>query len=388
MTFIPYAKQSIDEADKQSVLESLGQDYITRGPKVDAFEKAIATYCGSQYAVAFNSGTTALFACCYAAQVSEHDRLIVSPNTFVASVGSAKQATPVFVDIDRSTGNFNLEQVAFTLQKPSSRGRPIVMAVHFAGRPVDMQTLDQSIQHPEAIVIEDAAHAIGSEYPTGEKVGSCAFSHMTMFSFHPAKTITTGEGGMVTTNDPDLYHRLQEYRNNGIERSQQYLTLPNAKESVDYYEVQDITGNFHLTEMQAALGLSQLRRIDQFIDKRRKLVKHYRQLLKEMRNITLFDDSEDSRIAPHLFIVQIDFEAYKTTREKVISQLKEKGIGTQVHYIPVYRHPYYRELCGEISEYFPETEKYYAKALTLPLYYGLEKADVERVVKELKVILS
>lgn len=381
---IPYAKQSIDDTDRQNVVEALNQDFITRGPKVEAFEKAIAGYCGARYAIAFNSGTTALFACCYAAQVNQFDRLIVSPNTFVASVGCAAGATPVFVDIERTTGNFNLEQVNFTLQKPFSRGRPVIMAVHFAGRPVDMQKLDLSICHPDAIVIEDAAHAIGSEYPSGEKVGSCAFSHMTMFSFHPAKTITTGEGGMVTTNDPDLYHRLLAYRNNGIERDQRYLVNPNAKEAVEYYEVQDITGNFHMTDMQAALGLSQLARIDKFIDKRRKLVRHYRHLLKDVRHIMLFDESQDSKIAPHLFVAQIDYAKGNTTREKVMAKLKEKGIGTQVHYIPVYRHPYYMKRCGDIREYFPETEKYYEQALSLPLYYDLDLKDVERVCQELK----
>lgn len=384
---IPYAKQSIDDNDRQNVVEALNQDFITRGPKVEAFEKAIASYCGAQYAVAFNSGTTALFACCYAAQVNQFDRLIVSPNTFVASVGCAAGATPVFVDIERTTGNFNLEQVNFTLQKPFSRGRPVIMAVHFAGRPVDMQKLDLSICHPDAIVIEDAAHAIGSEYPSGEKVGSCAFSHMTMFSFHPAKTITTGEGGMVTTNDPELYHRLLAYRNNGIEREQRYLVNPHAKEAVEYYEVQDITGNFHMTDMQAALGLSQLARIDKFIDKRRKVVRHYRHLLKDARHIMLFDESQDPKIAPHLFVVQIDYAKCKTTREKVMARLKEKGIGTQVHYIPVYRHPYYMKRCGDIREYFPETEKYYEQALSLPLYYDLDLKDVERVCQELKNII-
>lgn len=384
---IPYAKQSIDDNDRQNVVEALNQDFITRGPKVEAFEKAIASYCGAQYAVAFNSGTTALFACCYAAQVNQFDRLIVSPNTFVASVGCAAGATPVFVDIERTTGNFNLEQVNFTLQKPFSRGRPVIMAVHFAGRPVDMQKLDLSICHPDAIVIEDAAHAIGSEYPSGEKVGSCAFSHMTMFSFHPAKTITTGEGGMVTTNDPELYHRLLAYRNNGIEREQRYLVNPHAKEAVEYYEVQDITGNFHMTDMQAALGLSQLARIDKFIEKRRKLVRHYRHLLKDARHVAMFDESLDAKIAPHLFVVQIDYAKCKTTREKVISHLKDKGIGTQVHYIPVYRHPYYVKQCGDIREFFPENEKYYEQALSLPLYYDLDFKDVERVCQVLKGIL-
>lgn len=388
MVTIPYTRQSITEEDRHSVSEALKHELITRGPQVEAFEKAIANYCGASYAVAFNSASTALYAACFAGGITQYDRLIVSANTFIASAGCAQGAIPVFIDIDRKTGNFNLEQVGYTLQKPFSRGRPFVMAVHFAGIANDMQALDKMVSNPESIVIEDAAHAIGSEYVTGEKVGSCAYSHMTVFSFHPAKVMTTGEGGIVTTNDPALFHRLQLYRNNGIERDQSYLTNPGAMAGPGYYEVHATTGNFHMTEMQAALGLSQFSRLDAFIKKRRQLVKLYRKLLKNTPNILLFDEEADARSAYHLFVAQIDFNACNTTREHVMQALKEKGIGTQVHYIPLYRHPYYADKMGDVIPYFPEMEKYYAQALSLPLYFDLTEGQVEMVVKELKGILK
>lgn len=388
-TFIPYTRQSINAEDIQKVSETLSQDLITRGPQVEAFERAMAESCGAQYAVAFNSGTSALMAACFAADVNAFDRLLTPANTFVASVGSATQdgATPVFVDIDRKTGSLNLSHLEFNLQKKYSRGRDIIMAVHFSGLAIDMQAIDRMILNPDTIVIEDAAHALGSHYPDGQKVGSCPYSHMTIFSFHPAKTITTGEGGMVTTNDADLHHRLKLFRNNGIEREQAFLLSEGAKEGVGYYEVQHITGNYHLTEMQAALGLSQLSRLHQFVDKRRKLVQAYRELLKNDSSLELFSPEQDHQTAYHLFVVQLDFKAHGKTREAVMSKLKDKGIGTQVHYIPVYRHPYYMKLCGDISSFFPETEKYYSMALSLPLYYDLSFEEVEYVVKSLKEVL-
>ncbi len=376
MKFIPYAHQSIDASDIEHVAESLKQDWITRGPQVEAFEKAVAAYCGAKYGVAFNSGTSALMAATFAGKVNGHDRLLTTPNTFVASVGCATAlgATPIFLDIDRTTGNFNLDQLKINLQKKHSRGRDLIMAVHFAGLPIDMQAIDRMILDPQALVIEDAAHALGSHYPDGQKVGSCTWSQMTIFSFHPAKTITTGEGGIVTTNDEELYNRLKMFLNNG--------------RSIPSLEVEEITGNYHLTEMQAALGLSQLKRLEAFISKRRELIKLYRELLQGMPHVELFTSEYDERTAFHLCVVQIDFHAYGKTRNQVMALLKEKGIGTQVHYIPVYQHPHYRRLCGDLSPYFPDMETYYARTLSLPLYYDLAPEDVERVVASLKEALS
>lgn len=388
--FFPYAHQSIDASDIEEVSKALSSDFISRGPFVEKFENEIATYCGAKYAVAFNNGTSALIAASYAAQVNANDRLITTPNTFVASVTSAMHfnATPVFVDIDRNTGNIDLNLLEHNLKElRSSRGRQIIMPVHFAGIPVDMQRLDSMIMDPDTVVIEDAAHAIGSHYPTGEKVGSCAYSHMTIFSFHPAKTITTGEGGMVTTNDPELYHRLLCYRNNCIVRNPQFFQSEESSWYEGFYEAVDIGGNYNFTDFQAALGISQLQKLDRFVEKRRKLTKVYRHLLKDMPNMLLFTDAFDESVAFHLFVAQIDFAAYNTTRASLMQQLKEKGIGTQLHYIPVYKHPFFVNKCGDISSYFPRMEEYYSQALTLPLYYNLEEGDVEYICNTLKDIL-
>lgn len=385
--FIPYARQSINATDLQHVTNALNSPMITRGPLVERFEQALADFCGAGYAVAFNSGSTALLAACHAAKINAFDRLISTPNTFVSTIGSAVQqgALPKFVDIETLTGNINIKQIEYTLEEPYSRGRPIIIPVHFSGLPVDVAEIDNTLKDPNAIIIEDACHALGTRYKSGERIGSCVNSQMTIFSFHPAKTITTGEGGAVTTNDKELYHRLQRYRNNGIERSPDYLE---DKPAPWYYEVQELTNNTNFTEFQAALGLSQLERIDAFIDKRRQLVAFYRKLLKGVPHITLMTDEFDRHTSFHLFVVQIDFSAYQNTRENVMDALKQQGIGTQVHYIPVYRHPYFKRMCGDISPYFPETEKYYARALSLPLYYDLTFEQVEKVVTSLVKILK
>lgn len=388
--FIPYARQSIDASDQQAVSEALSSDFISRGPLVEKFENEVANDCGAQFAVAFNSATSALMAACYAAQMNANDRLITTPNTFVASVTSAMhlKATPVFVDIDRSTGNIDLNLLEHNLKElKSSRGKHVIMPVHFAGIPVDMQKIDRMICDPSTLVIEDAAHAIGSKYPSGEKVGSCKYSHMTIFSFHPAKTITTGEGGMVLTNDPDLNHRLRCYRNNCIERNPAFFQSDSSMCYEGFYEAIGMSGNYNFTDFQAALGMSQFQRLEAFVEKRRRLTTLYRSLLKEMPNLQLFTDRYDQDVAFHLFVVQIDFAAYNTTRASIMLQLKEKGIGTQLHYIPVYKHPFFQNKAGDLSQYFPNMEQYYAQALTLPLFYDLEESDVEYIANTLKDIL-
>lgn len=386
LKFLPYGKQSVTKEDLAEVMKVLESDLITRGPKVEEFERAVADYCGAKHGVAFSNGTAALMAACHAADTGPYDRLITTPNTFVATVGAGVQcqSTPVFVDIDRDTGNLNLDQVQFTLERESSRGKDVIIPVHFSGISVDMKRLEKMIKKSDTIIIEDAAHAIGSRHPDGFMVGSSAYSHMTVFSFHAVKTMTTGEGGMVMTNDDELCRKLRLFRNNGIERDPMYLE---RKAEPWYYEVKDLTGNFNVTEMQAALGISQLKRLDRMVEKRRRLVSAYREKLREIQEIRLFSDKHDALTAFHLFVVQIDFEALKFSRTELMERLMERGIGTQLHYIPVYRHPYFQAKIGNISSYFPNMEAYYSQALSLPLFYEMEEEDVSRVVATLKEIL-
>lgn len=380
--FLPYAKQSINQGDLQAVSQALEKEIITRGELVESFEGSIAKYCEAQFAVAFNSGTTALQAAAFAAGLSSYDRWITTPNTFIATIVPAfeRRIDPIFVDIDRKTGNLDLTLLEPNLQLKQSRGKTFIVPVHFAGIALDMKKLESLIRNENCVVIEDAAHAFGSYYPHSEiRVGSCHWSDMTIFSFHPAKAITTGEGGIVTTNDENLYRRLRLYRNNGIEREQEFLKK--GQEASDYYEVQSISGNYNFTEFQAALGLSQLRRIEHFIEQRRKLVKIYRDLLKGIEGIQLFVSDFDAFTCFHLLVVQIDFKKFRKKREEVIQALRDqKGIGTQVHYIPLYHHPIFK---NDLAEYYPETEKYYQECLSLPLYSEMKEADVKRVVKAL-----
>lgn len=387
--FLPYGRQCIDEQDIEAVATALRSEMITRGERVAAFEKSIAEYCGAQHAVAFNSGSSALLATCYAAKVNASDRVLTTPNTFFSTTGCAAQfgATPVFIDIDRQTGNLDLELLEMNLGTPLSRGRHVIMPVHFSGIAVDMEKVDRMITDPDAVVIEDAAHALGSCYRDGQKVGSCAWSQMTVFSFHPVKNITTGEGGMVTTNDDQLAHRLRQYRNNGIEREKDSLKNP-AQAAPWYYEVQGMSNNLNFTEIQAALGLSQMSRLDEFVKRRRQLIGKYREKLAGFPHLKMFTSEFDAQTAFHLCVVQIDFDALGINRAEVMYKLVEKGIGTQVHYIPVYRHPVFQEKSGDLSAYFPQMEGYYAQALSLPLFYGMTDLDLERVCSTLKTVLK
>lgn len=381
---LPYSKQSINDADIAAVTDALKGPMITRGPQTEAFEQEFADYCGAQYGVAFSNASSGLAAAYFAAHVKPGDKIVSTPNTFVASVGTAVQqgATPVFIDIDFHTGNAKLEPFVENGSLPASRGKAVLAPVHFAGLPIDMELLDQQISNPNTLIIEDAAHALGTSYPRGgPKVGSCKWSQMTVFSFHPVKNITSGEGGMVTTNSEEFYHALRLFRNNGIERDPARLEEGSAPW---YYEVQALTNNYHMTEMQAALGRSQLKRLDQFLNHKRNLIRLYREQLANHPAIQLLSDKYDQHTGFHLCVAHIDFPQLGIKREELMLKLREKGIGTQVHYIPLYRHPAFRNRYGNLEEYFPEMEKHYAQALSLPLFPDMEEKDVRLVVESLR----
>lgn len=384
--FLHYGLQSIDSEDISAVSKALSDEWITRGPITEKFEQTLADYCGSRYAVAFNSGTSALVAAAYASDITPHDRLFTTANTFVGTLAGTCQlgVLPIFIDVDPNNGNMDIDLLRENLNQPSSRGRDVIIPVHFAGIPVDMAKLDKMIRKDNTVVIEDAAHALGSCYSDGQKVGCCAWSQMTVFSFHPSKLITTGEGGLVTTNDEKLYQRLKRIRHNGIDRETlklEEIPFPG------FYQVEEITGNYHLTDFQAALGLSQSHRMERFIAKRYRLMQLYSDLLKNTPYLKHVFVPQDLNIAYHLCVVLIDFKAVKKSRGEVMEFLKKEGIGTQVHYIPLYRHPYFVAKCGDLIDYLPQSEAYYQKTLSLPLHVNMEESDVERVVKTLKQVL-
>lgn len=373
---IPYARPYIDEQDIESVVLSLKGDSLTRGPWVEKFEQAIATYCDVKYAVCFNTGTTALQAAYYALETGPQDLVITTPNTFAATIVGALQSGSqvICVDIERNTGNLSLTEARQVLQ--SFPGRKIFVPVHFSGIPVDFIDAFSN----DVWIVEDAAHALGAVDKSGSRIGSCRSSHMTVLSFHPAKSITTGEGGMVTTNDPTLYQRLCAYRNNGIVRNLPHPDYPG------YYEIHSLTGNYNFTDFQAALGLSQLSKLDLFIDGRKKLVKIYRHRLQNIPEIHLFDEKTDPFSAHHLLVVQIDFKKLGKNRCQIMEDLKKEGIQTQVHYIPLDRHP---AIASKIKSHpTPQMQLYFEQALTLPLYYGLTEEEVHRICDSLIDLLE
>lgn len=373
MKMIPYSHQTFEADDQRALSEVLNQLWVTRGPKVSAFEQALGEYCQIPYVVIFNSGTAAISAAYFAAQISSKDLIVTSPNTFVGTVSYALHHTKNlrFVDLDLKTGCgiFDPDHLDAHYEKIC------IVPVLFSGIPQEIQKTSKN-----QILIEDACEAFGSTYLSGQKVGSCPHSDMTVFSFHPAKTICTGEGGAVTTKSKELYERLLLFRNNGIVK----------KESEDpwFYEVIELSNNYNVTEFQAALGLSQLKKADHFIQARRDLVTRYRRHLEGIKDLELFDPCYDHHSAHNLFPILIDFKKLRCSRKEVMTFLKGKGISTQVHFIPLYRHPYFQKNFSFKSSDFPNMETYYERELSLPLYAHLKITEVDEICSTLKECLS
>lgn len=387
-SFLPYGCQAIDEEDKKAVFEALSQDVITRGKLVSEFEEAVKDYTGAPYAVAFSSATAGLHAACFAAKASEYAHVVTTPITFASTATSAlRYRSPItFSDIDPATANFSVEGALPLSDTHSTRGKKIYIPVHFAGAPIDMARFESKIEDPETVIIEDAAHALGASYPTGEKVGACTYCDMTVFSFHPLKSITSGEGGIVTASSSEYAERLRLFRDNGIIRDPK--KMEQGSFGPWYYEVAELGQNAHMTEMQAALGISQLKKLDAFVAKRRELAACYAEALKDVEEIAFLSREKEEYSAHHLFVAQIDFENLKTTRKEVMEALLEEGIGTQVHYIPLYRFPLFKKYQNFNPENYPCAEAYYQKALTLPLHVKMGEKEVGRVVAALKNCLS
>lgn len=382
---IPYGRQSIDDDDIQAVTEVLRSDWLTQGPRVPAFEAALAAYCGVPHCIAVNSATSALHIACQALGIGQGDIVWTSPNSFVASANCAKYlgADVDFVDISLATGNLCPHQLERKLIQAKAENRlpKVVIPVHFAGQSCDMHAIHALSQTYGFAIIEDASHAIGGAY-RGNKIGGCHFSDMTVFSFHPVKVMTTGEGGAITTRDPQLAATLEKLRSHGITRDPSEMTIP--AHGPWYYQQQTLGYNYRLTDIQAALGLSQLGKLDTFITERNRLAHQYDSLLRDLP-ITALQQSDDGLNAYHLYIVNIN-DAQPEQRADVFSQLREAGIGVNVHYIPIHLQPYYQKM-GYKQGDFPNAEAYYQSALTLPLYPTLTDEQQQYVVDVLSKLL-
>lgn len=373
--YIPYGRQSINEADIQAVVDVLRSDYVTTGPKIGEFEKKVADYTGAKYAVAVANGTAALHAACYAAGITEGDEVITTPITFAASANCVWYCggRPVFADIRKDTYNIDPEDIK---RKITSRTKAVI-AVHYTGQPCEMDEIHKIAEEYHLTIIEDAAHAIGADYK-GRRIGS--ISDMTAFSFHPVKHITTGEGGMITTNDKELYKKLQLFRTHGITREEELMT---ENQGAWYYQQLDLGYNYRITDIQCALGISQMNRLDEFVEKRRALVERYNRAFGSVSGIIIPKQAEGCHNSWHLYVVQIE----KGNRKEVFDKLREAGIGVNVHYIPVYQHPYYQKN-GYDGVCCANAEEFYSRAVSLPLYPDLTFEQQDYVIQQLIDIVN
>lgn len=384
---IYYGKQSISETDIKAVDEVLHSDFLTQGPAIEQFERTVADYCGAKYAVAVCNATAALHIACLSAGLGTGELLWTSPITFVASANCGRYcgADVDFVDIDEKTYNMStvaLEEKLRCARRDNSLPK-VVVPVHLAGQPCDMARIKELSEEYGFTVIEDASHAVGADY-LDTKVGSCAFSDMTVFSFHPVKIVTTGEGGMVLTNNKDLYEKLLLYRSHGITRDPAKMT--HISDGVWYYQQIALGFNYRMTDIQAALGVSQMERLDEFVVRRRYLAARYDDLLRDLPLTTpiVLPDGQPSW---HLYIVRIDFNCVRKTKQKIFAEMREKGIVLSLHYIPVHTQPYYEEL-GFCANDCPAAMEYYHEVLTLPLYPKLTDAEQDQVATALREVLT
>jgi len=387
MNFIPYGHQDVNQNDIQAVLQVLQSDWLTQGPAIEIFERTVADYCGAKYAVAVNSATSALHIACMAANLGKHDFLWTTPNTFVASAncGLYCGAQVDFVDIDEHTYNMSVEKLEQKLQLAKKTGNlpKVVVPVHFSGQSCEMERIHELAQQYGFKIIEDASHAIGGKYQE-ESIGSCINSDMTVFSFHPVKIVTTAEGGMVLTNNKELYKKLIRFRSHGITREPEYMT--SEAEGPWYYQQIDLGYNYRMTDMQAALGTSQMKRIDEFVARRVQIAQKYTEKLQKLP-IILPHQHKDAHSAWHLYVVKLDTSKCKKNRKQVFEELREQNIGVNVHYIPVHTQPYYKQFGFRYGD-FPVAEQYYEATISLPIFYSLTEEQQDYVVDTLKKVLA
>ena len=367
---IPYGHQWIDEKDIKEVVKVLKSDRVTQGPKVEEFEKAVAEYCGVKYGVAVSSGTAALQAAYEIAGIKQGDEVVTTPMTFAATAYTLMQlgGKPVFVDIRDDTLNIDPKFIEGQINSKTKAIAP----VDFAGHPCDYDEIIRIARKHNLLIIEDAAHALGSEYK-GKRIG--AFADLTTLSFHPVKTITTGEGGMVLTNNKDFYEKLKIFRSHGA--------IKKPEKGGWYYEIENPSYNFRITDFQCALGLSQLKKIGKFIKRRREIAKIYNRSFKNIKEIITPTEKDYVKSAWHIYPLQV-----KLNRKKIFEALKKEGLGVQVHYLPIHLQPFYQKKYGSRPEDFPVAKRYYERAITLPLFPKMTDGEVRYVVETVKKIIK
>lgn len=377
--FLPYGQQWIDETDIQAVTETLHSAYLTTGPKVREFEETVARYVGARYAVAVSNGTTALHCAAFAASIGPGDEVITTPMTFAATANCVlyQGGTPVFADIDPRTYNIDPESVR---EKITHRTKAII-AVDYTGQPADYDALRSLADTHGLKLIGDGAHALGATYK-GRHIGTVC--DMTEFSFHPVKHITTGEGGMVVTDDPELYAKLARFRTHGITRDVAQMV---RDEGPWYYEQLDLGNNYRITDLQCALGTSQMARLDGFLARRRQLAARYTEAFRGIAGVIVPYQTEYSESAWHLYVLQLETEKLTVDRRKVFEALLAENIGVNVHYVPVHRHPYYERL-GYAKGLCPVAEGFYERIITLPLFPKMTEQDAEDVITAVRKVIS
>lgn len=385
---IPYGKQDINQADIDSVIDVLQSDFLTQGPQVPLFEKKVSDYCGSKFGIAVNSASSALHIACLALGLGKGDWLWTSPNTFVASSNCALHcgAQVDFVDIDPRTYNMSVECLAEKLALAEKVGKlpKILIPVHMSGQSCEMAAIQALGQQYGFKIIEDASHAIGGKYKN-KTIGSCRYSDITVFSFHPVKIVTTGEGGMALTNNPELANRMQRYRSHGITSDVSRMQTRPADEIWNYQQI-DLGFNYRMTDIHAALGLSQMNRLDDFVSRRQKIAKRYDDELADLALQTPWQHP-DSYSSYHLYIIRIKLGETKQTQRKVYDALQLAGINVNLHYIPVYRQPYY-EAMGFKAGYCKEAERYHRDVLSIPMYPTMSDEQQVKVVNILRKVIN